>query len=95
MFYIYFFAEDVHLVCTERPNIDNNNLKINFGDLLYMRPENIKRNISNIQTTEKKLANAVRAVKIAVIFNNTYLSENLLQRFSNIKHIYLYRYIQI
>ena len=27
MFYIYLFAEDVHLICTKRPNINNNNLK--------------------------------------------------------------------
>ena len=27
IFYIYLFAEDVHLICTKRPNIDNNNLK--------------------------------------------------------------------
>ena len=64
-------------------NIDKNNLKMNFGNLLYIQPENIKRNIRNIETTEKKLANA----KIAVIFNNTCLNENLLPRFSN---IYIY-----
>ena len=37
---------------------------MNFGNLLYIQPENIKKNIRNIETTEKKLANA----KIAVIF---------------------------
>ena len=63
IFYIYLFAEDVHLICTERPNIDNNNQKMNFGNLLYIQPDNIKRNIRTIKTTEKKLANA----KIAVI----------------------------
>ena len=41
IFYIYLFAEDVHLICTKRPNIDNNNLKINFGNLLCMEYENI------------------------------------------------------
>ena len=46
---------------------------MNFGNLLYIQPENIKKNIRNIETTEKKLANA----KIAVIFNNTCLNENL------------------
>ena len=51
------------------------NLKINFGNLLDMQPENIKRNIINIETTEKKMANA----KIAVIFNDTGLNENLVQ----------------
>ena len=43
---------------------------MNFGNLLYIQPENIKRNIRNIETTKKKLANA----KIAVIFNNTCLN---------------------
>ena len=66
-FHIYLFAEDVHLICTKRPNIDNSNLKTNFRNLLYIQPENIKNNIRNIETTENKLANA----KIAVIFNNT------------------------
>ena len=41
IFNIYLFAEDVHLICTKRPNIDNNNLKMNFGNLLYIQPENI------------------------------------------------------
>ena len=62
--YLYLFAEDVQLICTKRPNIDNNNLKINFGNLLYIQPDNIKRIIRNIETTEKKLANA----KIADIY---------------------------
>ena len=35
-----------------------------------MQPENIKRNIRNIETTENKLANA----KIAVIFNDACLN---------------------
>ena len=64
-FYIYLFAEDVHFICTKRPNVNNNNLKISFGNLSHIQPDNIKRNIRNIETTEKKLANA----KIAVIFN--------------------------
>ena len=63
---------------------------MNFGNLLYIQPENIFKNIRNIETTEKKLANA----KIAVIFNNTCLNENLLPRFFNI-YIYIYRYILI
>ena len=53
---------------------------MNFGNLLYIQPDNVKRNIRNIETTENKLANA----KIAVIFSNTCLNENLLPRFSNI-----------
>ena len=73
IFYIYLFAEDVHLIGTKRPNIDNNNIKMNFGNLLHIQPDNIKRNMRNIETTEKKLANA----KIAVIFNITCLNENL------------------
>ena len=43
---------------------------MNFGNLLYMQPDNIKRNLRNIETSEKKLANA----KIAVILNNTCLN---------------------
>ena len=53
---------------------------MDFENLLYIQPENIKRNVGNIEPTEKKLANA----KIAVIFNNTCLNENLLPQFSNI-----------
>ena len=41
IFYIYLFAEDVHLICTKRPNIDNNSLKMNFGNLLYIQSDNI------------------------------------------------------
>ena len=58
IFSIYLFAEDVLLISTKRPNIDNNNLKMNLGNLLYTQPENIKRNIRNIETTENKLASA-------------------------------------
>ena len=43
---------------------------MNFGNLLYIQPENIKKNIRNIETTEEKLANA----KIAVMFNNSCLN---------------------
>ena len=50
---IYLFAEDVHLICTKRINIDNYNLKMNFGNFLHIQPYNIKRNIRNIETTEK------------------------------------------
>ena len=70
IFYIYIFNEDVHLICTKRPNMYNSYLKMNFGNVMYMQPENIKRNIRNIETTEKKLANA----KIAVIFNDACLN---------------------
>ena len=38
-------ADDVQLICRKRPNIDNNNLKINFGNLLYIQSDNVKRNI--------------------------------------------------
>ena len=41
IFYIYLFAEDVHLICTKCPNIDNSNLKMNFGNLLYIQSDNI------------------------------------------------------
>ena len=51
---------------------------MNFGNLLYIQPENI--NIRNVETTEKKMANA----KIAVIFNDACINEKLLPRFSNI-----------
>ena len=61
---------------------------MNFLNLLHIQPDNIKRNIRNIETTEKKLANA----KIAVIFNNTCLNENLLPRFSNI-YIYIWLFM--
>ena len=58
---------------------------MNFGNLLNIQPD-IKSVIRNIETPEKKLAYA----KIAVIFNNACLNENLLPRFSNIyKHVWL------
>ena len=56
IFYIYLFAEDVHLICTKRKHffIDNN-FKMNFGNLLYIESDNIKRNIRNIETTAEEI----------------------------------------
>ena len=56
IFYIYLFAEDVHLICTKHKHffIDNN-FKMNFGNLLYIESDNIKRNIRNIETTAEEI----------------------------------------
>ena len=58
---------DVHLICTKRPNIDNNNLKMNFGNLLYIQPNNVQRNMRNIETTEKKLVNAKKQLYLIIL----------------------------
>ena len=107
IFYIYLFAEDVQLICTKRANIDNNNLKMNFGNFLYIQPENIKRNIRNIETTETKLANAKIAVILIYIYINVVIGS--MQTHSNKKsveqvlllfngffiNIYIYIYVAI
>ena len=53
---------------------------MNFGELLYHQPENIKKLFRKIENLEKKLTNA----RVAVDFNKTYLDENLLSIFTNI-----------
>ena len=40
---------------------------MNFGNLLFQRPYNIRKQVRNIETNEKKLIQA----KMAVVFNNT------------------------
>ena len=44
---------------------------MNFGNLLFGQPDNIKKSLRNIQSIEKKLANT----KIAAVFNQTCLNE--------------------
>ena len=56
---------------------------MNFGELIYLQPENIKQRVRKIENLEKKLANA----RIAILFNKTCLNENILPIFTN---IYIY-----
>ena len=44
---------------------------MNFGNLLYCQPDNIKRSLRNIEGIEKKMANT----RIATVFNQTCLNE--------------------
>ena len=43
---------------------------MNFGELIYQQPENIKKLIRKIENLEKKLANA----RVAILFNKTWLN---------------------
>ena len=61
---------------------------MNFGELIYQQPENIKKMLRNIENLEKKLANA----RVAILFNKTCLNENTLPKFTNI-YIYICIYI--
>ena len=58
----------------------NNRIKINFGNLLFQLPYNIRKKVRNIETNEKKLIQA----KMAVVINNTCINENLMATFTNI-----------
>ena len=58
----------------------NNRIIMNFGNLLFHQPYNIRKHVGNIETNEKKLIQA----KMAVVFNNTCINENLLPTFTNI-----------
>ena len=53
---------------------------MNFSEFLYIQPDNIKKQVQNIENREKKLANA----RVAIVFNKTCLNENLLPTFTNI-----------
>ena len=44
---------------------------MNFGNLLYCQPDNIKRSLRNIEGIEKKMANT----RIATVFNQACLNE--------------------
>ena len=52
-----------------------------FGNLLFQQPYNIRKQVRNIETNEKKPIQA----KMAVVFKNTYIYLY--------KYIYLYIYI--
>ena len=61
---------------------------MNFGNFLYIQPDNIKKQVRNIENLVKKLAKA----RVAIVFNKTCLNENLLPTFTN---IYIYIYISL
>ena len=63
---------------------------MNFGELIYLQPDNVKKLLRKIENIEKKLANA----RVAILFNETCLNENILPNFTNI-YIYIYVNIQI
>ena len=71
---IYFLADDVHMLCAKRSitDISINKFKINFGKFLFIQPDNIKKQVRNIENLENKLANA----RVAIVFNKTCLNEN-------------------
>ena len=58
---------------------------MNFGNVLFQQPYNIRKQVRNIETNEKKLIQA----KMAVLFNNACINENLLPNFTNIYN-YIY-----
>ena len=58
---------------------------MDFGELLYLQPEIIKKQLRKIESIENKLANG----EVAIVFNKTCLNENLLPTFTNI-YIYIY-----
>ena len=65
---------------------------MNFGNLLFCQPENIKRSLRNIECLEKKLANK----RVAPVFNQTCDNEYLLPTLTNINpHDPAVRYEQI
>ena len=41
-----------------------------FGEFLYIQPDNIKKQVQNIENLEMKLANA----RVAIVFNETCLN---------------------
>ena len=45
----------------------NNRIIMNFGNVLFQQPYNIRKQVRNIETNEKKLIQA----RMAVVFNNT------------------------
>ena len=55
---------------------------MNFGELIYQQPEDIKKLIRKIENLERKLANA----RVAILFNKTCLNIYM--------YIYIYVYIQ-
>ena len=53
---------------------------MNFGFFLFQQPYNIRKQVRNIETNEKKMIQA----EMAVVLNNTRINENLLPIFTNI-----------
>ena len=51
---------------------------MNFENVLFQQPYNIRKQVRNIETHEKKLIEA----KMAVVFNNTCINENLLPTYT-------------
>ena len=43
---------------------------MNFEEFLYIQPDNIKKQVQNIENLEKKLANA----RVAIVYNKTCLN---------------------
>ena len=43
---------------------------MNFGEFLYIQPDNIKKQVRNIENLENKLANAL----VAIVLNKTCLN---------------------
>ena len=59
---------------------------MNFGELLQLQPDNIKKQLRKIENLENKLANA----RVAIVFNKTCLNENYCLHLRRRKCIYIY-----
>ena len=69
---------------------------MNFGEVIFNFPCNIRSKISYLEKLEKKLVKA----NIAILFNRTCINENILPKFTDIYiaiyiSIYIYLYIHI
>ena len=62
-------------------------LIMTFGELLNEHSEQGKKIVRQIESTERKIINA----KLAVVFNQECIKNNLLPKFTNI-YIYIYIY---
>ena len=47
---------------------------MNFGELIYLHPENVKKRLRKIENLEKKLT----TLRAAILFNKPCLNENIM-----------------
>ena len=61
---------------------------MNFGELIYQQPENIKKLMRKIENLEKKISlnslNFSANALVAILFNKTCLNKDILPKFTNI-----------
>ena len=63
---------------------------MNFGELIFNFPCNIRSKIRYLEKLEKKIVKA----NIAILFNRTCINENILPKCTDI-YIYIYMYIYL